>query len=112
MFSGGALGEEDGWLALEEGAAKAALALTAACPSRGRSSSRGATCLTGSPSASLRCAPVRPVGKAAAQGAAVLADGLAGGRYAALVDCLGVRDASGTALDHLRVYGADRIRLR
>jgi predicted butyrate kinase (DUF1464 family) len=51
-------------------------------------------------------------GLAAAQGAAVLADGLAGGRYAALVERLGVRDASGSALDHLRIHGADRIRLR
>jgi predicted butyrate kinase (DUF1464 family) len=42
----------------------------------------------------------------------VLADGLSGGRYAALVDRLGVRDASGGALDHLRLHGADRIRLR
>ena len=50
--------------------------------------------------------------KAAARGAAVLADGLAGGRYAALVERLGVRDASGSALDHLRIHGADRIRLR
>ena len=50
--------------------------------------------------------------KAAAQGAAVLADGLAGGRFAALVERLGVRDASGSALDHLRLHGADRIRLR
>ena len=50
--------------------------------------------------------------KAAAQGAAVLADGLAGGRYAGLVERLGVRDASGSALDHLRVHGAERIRLR
>jgi predicted butyrate kinase (DUF1464 family) len=63
-------------------------------------------------------APVRAVAglgahaKAAAQGAAVLADGLAGGRYAALVERLGVREASGTALDHLRVHGADRVRLR
>ena len=58
-------------------------------------------------------APVRIAeGLAAAQGAAVLADGLAGGRYAALVERLGVRDASGSALDHLRVHGADRIRLR
>jgi hypothetical protein len=32
--------------------------------------------------------------------------------YAALVERLGVRDASGTALDHLRLHGADRIRLR
>ena len=59
-------------------------------------------------------APVRLAAgsKAAAHGAAVLADGLAGGRYAALVERLGVRDASGSALDHLRVHGADRIRLR
>ena len=57
-------------------------------------------------------APVRLIAKAAAHGAAVLADGLAGGRYVRLVDRLGVRDASGTALDHLRVHGADQIRLR
>lgn len=39
----------------------------------------------------------------AAQGAALLADGLAGGTSAALVDALGIRQASGTALDHLHV---------
>ena len=39
--------------------------------------------------------------KHAAQGAALLADGLAGGRSADLVDRLGLRQASGTALDHL-----------
>ena len=70
-----------------------------------------------SPRGLPRVAPVRLAGlgahtKAAAQGAAVLADGLAGGRYAALVERLGVRDASGSALDHLRIHGADRIRLR
>jgi len=42
----------------------------------------------------------------------VIADGLSGGRYAALVKCLGVAGASGSALDHLRVCGADRVRLR
>ena len=53
--------------------------------------------------------PVRRLGgfaasaKHAAQGAAVIADGLAGGRYAALVERLGVREARGTALDHLYV---------
>ena len=59
-------------------------------------------------------APVRlaAASTAAAHGAAVLADGLAGGRYAALVERLGVRDASGSALDHLRIHGADSIRLR
>jgi predicted butyrate kinase (DUF1464 family) len=39
----------------------------------------------------------------AAQGAALIADGLAGGASAALVDALGVREASGTVLDHLYV---------
>src|SRR5919206_64653 len=42
--------------------------------------------------------------KTAAQGAAVLADGLAGGRYAPLVERLGLREASGTVLDHLRMH--------
>ena len=39
--------------------------------------------------------------KHAAQGAAVIADGLAGGRWAELVRGLELRGASGTALDHL-----------
>ena len=49
----------------------------------------------------------------AAQGAALLADGLAGGTSAALVDNLGIRDASGTVLDHLCVisHAAARARL-
>jgi predicted butyrate kinase (DUF1464 family) len=37
----------------------------------------------------------------AAQGAALIADGLAGGRSAAMVETLGIREASGTVLDHL-----------
>jgi predicted butyrate kinase (DUF1464 family) len=40
-------------------------------------------------------------GEPAARGAALLADGLAGGAAAGLVDSLGIRDARGTALDHL-----------
>jgi predicted butyrate kinase (DUF1464 family) len=39
--------------------------------------------------------------KQAAQGAALLADGLAGGRYAPLVEALALREASGTVLDWL-----------
>lgn len=39
--------------------------------------------------------------KQGAQGAALLADGLSGGRHAALVDRLRVREAKGTILDHL-----------
>jgi predicted butyrate kinase (DUF1464 family) len=41
--------------------------------------------------------------KQGAQGAALLADGLAGGQAASLVHTLAIRDASGSALDHLHV---------
>ncbi|HET8624659.1 MAG TPA: DUF1464 family protein [Gemmatimonadales bacterium] len=39
--------------------------------------------------------------KHSAQGAAILADGLAGGRYRELVDIMRIRHAGGTVLDHL-----------
>jgi predicted butyrate kinase (DUF1464 family) len=108
----------DGWLALEEGAAKAALALTASAPAPREILVAGRLAQAPGVLEALAArlagvAPVRAVrGAAAAHGAAVLADGLAGGRYAPLVDCLGVGGASGTALDHLRVHGAERITLR
>jgi predicted butyrate kinase (DUF1464 family) len=113
----------DGWLALEEGAAKAALALTVSV--RGPREILVAGRLAQAPGVlealGERLAGVAPVrmvtglgarAKAAAQGAAVLADGLAGGRYAPLVERLWVAGAGGSVLDHLRVHGADRIRLR
>jgi len=60
-------------------------------------------------------APVVPLiaGQAstAARGGALLADGLLGGRNAALVDVLSLREASGSALDYLRVAGAESILL-
>ncbi len=54
-------------------------------------------------------APVRRLGflegakkvKEAAQGYAMVAEGLAGGRFSGVVDCLSIGDAKGTALDHL-----------
>jgi predicted butyrate kinase (DUF1464 family) len=116
-------GHREGWLALEEGAAKAALALTISAPApreilvAGRLA-KAPGVLEALAGRLAHVAPVRMAAglgghmTAAAQGAAVLADGLAGGPYAALVDRLGVRDASGSALDHLRIHGADRIRLR
>jgi predicted butyrate kinase (DUF1464 family) len=109
----------EGWLALEEGAAKAVLALTASAPApreillAGRlAEAPGLVAALGERLGGV--APVRMVSGlgAAAYGAAVLADGLAGGRYAALTERLGVADATGSVLDHLRVHGADRIRLR
>jgi len=113
----------EGWLALEEGAAKAALALTISAPApreilvAGRLA-KAPGVLEALAARLAHVAPVRIAAglgghmTAAAQGAAVLADGLAGGPYAALVERLGVRDASGSVLDHLRIHGADRIRLR
>jgi predicted butyrate kinase (DUF1464 family) len=142
VFSGGALdprGELDlsvglealrrdprhreGWLALEEGAAKAALSLTISAPAPREILVAGrlaeAPGMLDALAARLaHVAPVRmaaglgPHVKAAAQGAAVLADGLVGGRYAALVERLGVREASGSTLEHLRIHGAERVRLR
>jgi predicted butyrate kinase (DUF1464 family) len=48
--------------------------------------------------------------KHAAQGAAVLADGLAGGRHAALVEQLALRQAAGTVLDWIRHPRAAEVR--
>jgi predicted butyrate kinase (DUF1464 family) len=118
VFSGGALdpqGTEAGWLALEEGAAKAALALTISVPAPREILVAGrlaAGMIDGLTARLAHVAPVRIATNAAAKGAAVLADGLAGGRYAPLVERLSVRDATGSALDHLRIHGADQIRLR
>jgi predicted butyrate kinase (DUF1464 family) len=48
--------------------------------------------------------------KQAAQGAALLADGLAGGRWAPLVERLRLREAAGTVMDHLTQPRADEVR--
>jgi predicted butyrate kinase (DUF1464 family) len=48
----------------------------------------------------------------AAQGAALLADGLAGGAAAVLVDQLGIRNARGTVLDHLYVMSRSQAESR
>jgi predicted butyrate kinase (DUF1464 family) len=52
------------------------------------------------------------VAKQGAQGAALIADGLAGGAHQALVDRLRVREATGTVLDHLYVITPDHARRR
>ncbi|HEX3159643.1 MAG TPA: DUF1464 family protein [Gemmatimonadaceae bacterium] len=48
----------------------------------------------------------------AAQGAALIADGLAGGTQQPLVETLGIREASGTVLDHLYVIALSTARHR
>lgn len=107
-----------GWTALEEGAAKAVLALTASAgsPREVLVSGRLAAAPGLLDAIGTRLRGVAPVLAApgwatAARGSALIADGLAGGRHAPLVARLRLREASGTALDHLRVDGADRIRL-
>lgn len=61
-----------------------------------------------------RVAPVRRLtgmtgrAKAGAQGAAIIADGLAGGRYRAITDTLELGSAAGTVLDHLVVIDKQR----
>jgi predicted butyrate kinase (DUF1464 family) len=115
-------GHREGWLALQEGAVKAVLALTVSVPAPREILVAGR--LAGAPgllgALGERLAGVAPVSsatglgpraKAAAQGAAMLADGLAGGHYTPLVERLRLREAGGTALDHLRVRGAESIRL-
>ncbi len=52
------------------------------------------------------------VAKEGAQGAALLADGLAGGANRELVERLAIRDARGSVLDHLYVIGRDQARRR
>ncbi len=49
------------------------------------------------------------VAKAAAQGAALIAEGLAGGVHKELVDVMRLREARGTVLDHLYVAGAEEL---
>ena len=108
----------EGWRALEEGAAKAVLALTASVPAPREVLVAGRLAAVPGVVEALgaRLAAVAPVRAAlavesAARGAALLADGLAGGAYAPLVDRLGLREARGGVLDHLRVYGAQAIAL-
>jgi predicted butyrate kinase (DUF1464 family) len=109
----------DDWMALLEAAAKAVRALLVSVPApteiviSGRLA--GLSGLISNLGSSLRdVAPVTALVRtrsAAAYGAALLADGLAGGGNADLVDRLRLRESSGSALDHLRVAGAETISL-
>jgi predicted butyrate kinase (DUF1464 family) len=47
--------------------------------------------------------------KSAAQGAALIANGLAGGRYAELIEVMQLRRARGTVLDYLKLHDGDKI---
>ena len=57
-----------------------------------------------------RVSSIASVAKEAAQGAALVADGMAGGSYTDLVETMQLREASGTVFDHLYVNVADTLR--
>jgi predicted butyrate kinase (DUF1464 family) len=102
------------WLAYEEAAAKAVLTLTASVshPREILLSGRISTASGLAAALAARLASVAPVrrgGRGAAHGAALIADGLSGGQHAPLVDCLRLREASGSVLDHIFLSGAGRI---
>ncbi len=110
----------EGWTALIEAALKAVRALLVSVPAPREIAVSGRLArlpeLIATLASSLAAiAPVVPLvpgrASAAARGGALLADGLAGGPYAGLVEVLRLQDSSGTVLDHLRVAGADTIAL-
>jgi predicted butyrate kinase (DUF1464 family) len=110
----------EGWTALLEAATKAVRGLVASVPAPREIIVSGRLArlpeLIAMLAASLHdIAPVIALlsGRAstAAHGGALLADALAGGRNAAVAEALRVRESSGTALDHLRVAGAETISL-
>jgi len=119
LFTGGAesMGGAMGWRAYVDSAVKAVAAMAVSVPApaeivlSGRAARNPA--VRGELMTRLRALlPASPVheltgfaatSKQAAQGAALLADGLAGGRAAPIVEALRIRDARGTVLDHLHV---------
>jgi predicted butyrate kinase (DUF1464 family) len=118
LFAGGVetagLAREIGVAAYVEGAAKAVRALLVSAPAADEVILSGR--VAGDRSIRERLAkllgdtlPLRPlagfarVAKQGAQGAALVADGLAGGGQRALVAHLRIREAAGTVLDHLYV---------
>lgn len=52
------------------------------------------------------------VAKEAAQGAALVADGLVGGQFADLIETMRLREAQGTVLDYLHIQGAKELKQR
>jgi predicted butyrate kinase (DUF1464 family) len=110
----------EGWTALIEAAVKAVRALLVSAPDPHEIVVSGRLArLPGLVSVlASSLSDVSPVvallpgrASAAARGGALLADALAGGPHAILADVLRLREASGSALDYLRVTGAQQIAL-
>lgn len=115
LFRGGQSGEPSLPLAgYIEAAHKAVLSLLSSVPSPREILLSGRHALDGAVRAGLgprlqALAPVRDLAgfattaKQGAQGAALIADGLAGGEHRALIDTMRIRESGGTVLDYLRV---------
>jgi predicted butyrate kinase (DUF1464 family) len=120
IFSGGAAAVPGGtaWQAFFEGVHKAALTLTVAVPVPAAIVLSGRLAWSDDvyDACAVRLRSIAPVerlgGKQAARGAAIIADGLAGGGWSGLVEQLGIREASGSALDHLVVITPAAARAR
>lgn len=120
------LAERDGraqvaWEALMEGVVKSVAAELVVVPKPREILLSGRLCRTEKIRQELarRLSPFSPVrrvegfasvAKEAAQGAALIADGLAGGRYLELVEVMEIRGARGTVLDYLYVKDAEALR--
>jgi predicted butyrate kinase (DUF1464 family) len=115
--------ERTAWEAFIEGAVKTAVALAASVPSPKEFVLSGRLAQVEAVSHAIRqrlssFAPTRLLkgfartAKEGAQGAALLADGLAGGANRELVELLAIREARGTVLDHLYIIPRERARRR
>jgi predicted butyrate kinase (DUF1464 family) len=118
LFGGGveSIGAPMGWQLYRESVLKALAALSISAPRAvdvilsGRHAGMVRSVITGRPVYEL--GNPASESKQGAHGAALIADGLAGGAAAPIVDALGIRHASGTALDYLHVISPEAARTR
>jgi predicted butyrate kinase (DUF1464 family) len=112
---------EQAWQAFFEGVSKSVAAEMTVAPDTREILLSGRLCRTPVIQAELvgrlsHFAPVRHINglaqtaKEAAQGAALIADGLLGGQFAPLVEVMRLKEAHGTVLDYLHVSTAHEVR--
>lgn len=112
---------QEAWEALFEGVTKSVAAEMAILPSAREIILSGRLCRIPEVQTELtqrlsRFAPVRRISgiaetaKEAAQGAALIADGMAGGRFSRLVETMRLREVQGTVLDYIYVNNASQLR--